>query len=102
MFFWSERNDHNVITAQFFQGKLTNPAFAAHLLEEVGHLELNTTSTILNRPVSSASFAKVIKRAISSESFHSVLHKSERMISSLSVVKRDRAEVSRCFSRYIK
>ncbi|KAM3726356.1 Rabenosyn-5 [Dirofilaria immitis] len=74
--------------------KLTNPAFAAQLLEEI-----NSESNIPDEPLShmsrSTSVAEAIKQAVSSESLQSVRLKSEKLFSStLSLVKRDGTEVS--------
>ncbi|CAG9533099.1 unnamed protein product [Cercopithifilaria johnstoni] len=75
--------------------KLTNPAFAAQLLEEINNSETNIPEEQLSRLSRSMSVAEVIKQAVSSESLQSVRLKSEKLFSStLSLVKRDGTEIS--------
>ncbi|OZC09940.1 FYVE zinc finger [Onchocerca flexuosa] len=75
--------------------KLTNPAFAAQLLEEINSSETNIPEEPLSHLSRSTSVAEAIKQAVSSESLQSVRLKSERLFSStLSLVKRDGTEVS--------
>lgn len=76
-------------------GKLTNPAFAAQLLEEISNSQKNVPEEPLRRFPHSMSVAEVIKLAVSSESFQSMRLKSEKLFSStLSLVKRNDSEVS--------
>ncbi|VDK76016.1 unnamed protein product [Litomosoides sigmodontis] len=75
--------------------KLTNPAFAAQMLEEINKSATNIPEEPLSRLSRSTSVAEVIKQAMSSESLQSVRLKSEKLFSStLSFVKRDGTEVS--------
>ncbi|VIO86631.1 Uncharacterized protein BM_BM6531 [Brugia malayi] len=75
--------------------KLTNPAFAAQLLEEINSSETNISEEPLSRLSRSASVTEAIKQVISSESLQSVRLKGEKLFSStLSLVKRDGTEIS--------
>uniref|UniRef100_A0A0R3S6I9 FYVE-type domain-containing protein n=1 Tax=Elaeophora elaphi TaxID=1147741 RepID=A0A0R3S6I9_9BILA len=75
--------------------KLTNPAFASQLLEEINSSETNISEEPSSRLSRSTSVAEAIKQAVSSESLQSVRLKSEKLFSStLSLVKRDGTEVS--------
>ncbi|KAL3982103.1 FYVE zinc finger family protein [Acanthocheilonema viteae] len=75
--------------------KLTNPAFAAQLLEEINNSEMNIPEEPSSGLSRSTSVVEVIKQAVSSESLQSVRLKSEKLFSStLSLVKRDGTEVS--------
>uniref|UniRef100_A0A915Q518 C2H2-type domain-containing protein n=1 Tax=Setaria digitata TaxID=48799 RepID=A0A915Q518_9BILA len=77
--------------------KLTNPAFAAQLLQEVSNSDsaTNFPDEPSSRLPRSASVAEVIKQAVSSESLHSVRMKSEKLLfSTLSLMKRDGTEIS--------
>ncbi|EFO26560.1 FYVE zinc finger family protein [Loa loa] len=75
--------------------KLTNPAFAAQLLEELSSSETNIPEKPLSHLSPSMSVAEAIKQTISSESLQSVRLKGEKLFSStLSLVKRDGTEVS--------
>lgn len=78
-----------------FSGKLTNPAFAAQMLEEINKSGINIPEEPSSRLSRSTSVAEVIKQAVSSESLQSVRLKSEKLFSStLSLVKRDGTEIS--------
>uniref|UniRef100_A0AAF5PH71 FYVE-type domain-containing protein n=1 Tax=Wuchereria bancrofti TaxID=6293 RepID=A0AAF5PH71_WUCBA len=75
--------------------KLTNPAFAAQLLEEINSSETNISEEPLSCLSRSTSVTEAIKQVISSESLQSVRLKGEKLFSStLSLVKRDGTEIS--------
>lgn len=72
-------------------GKLTNPAFAAHLLDEVQKAEQPLTHESANQRISSLRVANAIRQAVSSESLQAMRLKSEKILSStLYLVKGDR------------
>lgn len=79
----------------FISGKLTNPAFAAQLLEEMNNTDTKSPEEAANHLTRSTSVAEAIKQAVSGESLQSMRLKSEKLLSStLSLVKRDGTEVS--------
>ncbi|VDN81438.1 unnamed protein product [Brugia pahangi] len=83
------------LSFRIFSGKLTNPAFAAQLLEEINSSKTNISEEPLSRLSRSTSVTEAIKQVMSSESLQSVRLKGEKLFSStLSLVKRDGTEIS--------
>ncbi|VDN05744.1 unnamed protein product [Thelazia callipaeda] len=75
--------------------KLTNPAVAAQLLEEINNPDIRVVKESSNALPRSASVAQTLRQAVSSESLQSVRLKSEKLLTStLSLIKRDDTEVS--------
>ncbi|VDK43029.1 unnamed protein product [Anisakis simplex] len=84
--------------------KLTNPAFAAQMLEEMSRAELESSIVNQSKPnyaslssskSSSTSMTDAIRNAVSGDSLMSVRKKSEKIFSStLAIMKGDGSEVS--------